>query len=446
MVSKERSVFTALFVTFGLASLILAMIHLSRGPAGLVEAAGAAPDASEEVYIPAGEFLMGCAADIWSRCDLDTQPMHAVYLDAYYIDKTEVTASQYVECVAAGVCPEPEYKGASLDVFDVSSTNPYPITHVTWDHADTYCRWAGKRLPTEAEWEKAAHGPSWQIYPWGTEAPTCELLNFNRCEGRPMPVGSYPEGASPYGLLDMAGNVREWVSDFYRRDYYSRSPYFNPQGPEEEITVGEHLLRGGSWKDDFGGVTTWIRFDEAETHYIYKAGFRCARSATGGGTPTPTLTPTPTPTPTPYAAQTLDDEGGAVWLARPERLAFLEVAPRSLTQTTEITLTYSDLPVSHALSGIDHAFRIQAESGAPGSVSAQDRLVAPAAVLVTFPSHTTLISGTVNLYRLDGGTWITDGITLIEQGMNYLHARIDYAGVYAILGRTNRLYLPMTTR
>jgi formylglycine-generating enzyme required for sulfatase activity len=446
MMLKRRMLIASVMIAVVLVSLGSMMVRFRQTPVASAAERETARLDDEEVYIPAGEFLMGCASDIWSGCDGDSQPIHAVYLDAYYIDKTEVTVAEYQACVDAGVCTAPDYDAAAVEPATVSGADgpldPYPITHMTWAYADTYCRWVGKRLPTEAEWEKAAHGPGWQVYPWGNEAPTCELVNFDNCEGRALPVGSYPEGASPYGVLDMAGNVREWVNDFYMKPYYSRSPYFNPQGPAEELTVGEHLLRGGSWKDDFGGITTWIRLDEAETHYIYKVGFRCARSADGGGTPVPTPIPTSTPTPTPYAARAIDGEGGAVWLARPDRLALVEMVPGALIRTAAITLTYSDAHVSTPLSGLDQAFYVEAgPEGARGN-----RLTAPAAVLVTFPNPSPLTSDSVRLYRLRAGAWVTDGITLTAQGANYLHAHIEHTGLYAILGSTNRLFLPMTMR
>ena len=430
---------TIVAVGSGLAILILSAFLISDATTALPDTVDAAVPASEEVLVPEGQFLMGCAPDIWSGCDSDSQPIHAVYLDAFYIDKTEVTVSQYYDCVAAGGCPLPEVPGASATSLDALAFDNNPVTYVTWLHSDAYCRWLGKRLPTEAEWEKAAHGPNWQIYPWGNEPPTCDRLNYDRCIGGVVPVGSYPQNASPYGALDMAGNVREWVNDFYLKAYYARSPYYNPQGPEPEDTKGEHLLRGGSWKDDYG-ITTWVRLDEAETYYIYKAGFRCARPAPSSATPTPS------PTATPFAAQTVTDRGGAVWLPKPDHLTLVQVPAGSLSYTTALTLTYAEAAVSDPLSGIGHTFRVQALSAAPENPALPGALEKPVEIAVAFPEHLHTISGTLELYRLDHGAWITEGITGTHWGSNYMNAYVRYPGVYAVLGRTNRLFLPLVVR
>ena len=424
----------------GLAILILSAFLVLDASTALPEAVGTAALASEEVLVPEGQFLMGCAPDIWPGCDGDSQPIHAVYLDAFYIDKTEVTVSQYYGCVAAGVCQPPEISGASTIAPEILAVDDNPITYMTWLHADTYCRWLGKRLPTEAEWEKAAHGPNWQIYPWGNEPPTCDRLNYDRCVGGVVPVGSYPQNASPYGALDMAGNVREWVNDFYLKPYYTHSPYYNPQGPDPEDTKGEHLLRGGSWKDDYG-ITTWVRLDEAETYYIYKAGMRCARSA-----PSSAPTPTPSPTATPFAAQTVGDRGGAVWLPKPDHLTLIQVPAGSLSYTTALTLTYTEAAVSDPLSDIGHTFRVEVLSAAPENPVLPGALEQPLEIAVVFPEHLHTISGTLELYRLDHGVWITEGITGTQWGSNYMDAYVHYPGLYAVLGRTNRLYLSLAVR
>lgn len=193
-------------------------------------------DGSEMVYIPAGEFLMGT-----SRYR-NEKPEHVVYLDAYWIDRYEVTNAQYRQCIEAGEC--------SGDVEDYPEDD-YPAVYVTWYEAEAYCIWAGGRLPTEAEWEKAARGIKEQDYPWGDESPNCELANSAGCEGNTMPVGSYPEGASPYGVMDMAGNVWEWVADWYKNDYYRRSPNSNPIGP---VTGDCKVIRGGSWYSTGVGI------------------------------------------------------------------------------------------------------------------------------------------------------------------------------------------------
>ena len=169
---------------------------------------------SDEVYIPAGSFGMGCAADYSTiHCDADATPIHLVYLDAFFIDKLEVTNAQYAACRAAGVCPAP------LSVASVTRpdyyTNPkysqYPVLNVPWTYANAYCQWMGKRLPTEAEWEKAARGTDLRPFAWGLEEPTCARSNIailrpgevlpQPCIGDTVAVGSYPQNASPYGVL-----------------------------------------------------------------------------------------------------------------------------------------------------------------------------------------------------------------------------------------------------
>jgi serine/threonine-protein kinase len=158
----------------------------------------------------------------------DERAVHEVRLDAFWIDRTLVTNSQYIDCVVAGGCTSP-----LEDVphhFGRPGYSDYPVVNVSWDQAQAYCAWAGRRLPTEAEWERAARGDDGRLYPWGNESPTCKHGNFKECDNGLMPVGSFELGASPYGALDMAGNVWEWVGDWYSPSYYSISPLDNPTG------------------------------------------------------------------------------------------------------------------------------------------------------------------------------------------------------------------------
>jgi formylglycine-generating enzyme required for sulfatase activity len=167
----------------------------------------------------------------------DEFPAHRVYLDTYWIDKTEVTNAMYVKCLKAGKCAALE-TGFS-EAYDKPGKDNYPVRMVNWNQAKAYCQWAGRDLPTEAQWEKAARGADGRIYPWGNDWKE-NLANQN---GDVLPVGTYPAGASPYGVLDMAGNVWEWVKDWYAYDYYASSPEKNPSGP----TKGEvNIIRGGS--------------------------------------------------------------------------------------------------------------------------------------------------------------------------------------------------------
>ncbi len=212
-------------------------------------------DPSTTIYIAAGYFWMGC--ELSFNCPADEMPTHQVMLDAYWIDKNLVTNAQYAYCVSAGACTPP-YDTSSMtrsSYYGNPAFANYPVINERWSQANDYCAWAGKRLPSEAEWEMAARGAivggtgHVYSYPWGNQAPTCSLANFtdgsNLCVGDTSAVGSYPGGASPYGVLDMAGNVWEWVNDWYGENYYSVAPTnYNPPGPASGI---EKVVRGGSW-------------------------------------------------------------------------------------------------------------------------------------------------------------------------------------------------------
>jgi serine/threonine-protein kinase len=234
---------------------------------------------AEEILIPAGSFQMGCdSSNSAETCSSNEQPLHTVTLSAYTIDKYEVTNARYKACVDAGGCTAPQ----SVDswtrspYYGTSTYADYPVINVTWHQASAFCAWSGKRLPTEAEWEKAARGSSdTRKYPWGNSALDCTKLNYNWCVGDTSRVGSYPSGASPYGVMDMAGNVDEWVQDWYSSDYYSVSPSENPPGP---ATGTWRVLRGGSWYYYVNFVRSAARDLNIPDIWYVGSGFRCVRS------------------------------------------------------------------------------------------------------------------------------------------------------------------------
>ena len=246
------------------------------------------------VFVPAGEFQMGsteaqvqvaitaCVKDGNSQSDCNDlfaneKPAHTVYLDSFWIDQTEVTNGRYAQCASAGGCVVPKKINSEFisNYYGDSQFTDYPVINIDWNQADAYCKWAGRRLPTEAQWEKAARGTDGRTYPWG-EGMDCNKANYPKQDGfcgheAETKVGSYPAGASPYGALDMAGNTWEWVADWYGP--YSSSSQKNPQGPS---TGEEKVLRGGIWYTfQYFGYRSANRFIIAPN---YPGGIRCAVS------------------------------------------------------------------------------------------------------------------------------------------------------------------------
>ena len=227
------------------------------------------------LYVPAGKFTMGS-----DNGEPDEKPVHKVALDAFWIDQTEVTNKMYGLCVAADACKEPTNTSSSThsSYYGNSDFDTYPVIYVDWNMAKTYCEWAGRRLPTEAEWEEAARGTDGRIHPWGNSAPNDNLLNYNGTIGDTTAIGKYPNGASPYGALDMAGNVDEWVADWYSNTYYQNSPSANPPGPDSGLY---RVLRGGSWIFIYSGADrSSSRIWSSPANSVNIDGFRCAMSAT----------------------------------------------------------------------------------------------------------------------------------------------------------------------
>jgi len=225
------------------------------------------------VYVPAGDFLMGSVAGVAYE---NEYPQHTVYLDAFWIDRTEVTNAMYALCVAADTCSPPADINSSTrsEYYGNSGYDHYPVIYVNWDDANTYCTWAGRSLPTEAEWEKAARGTDGRTYPWG-EGIDCTLANLSGCVGDTSEDGIFRSGTSPYGALDMAGNVWEWVADWFDSGYYSTSLLSNPTGPSS----GRYrVLRGGSWDSYGNSLRVAYRGWDIRDAMRFHTGFRCALS------------------------------------------------------------------------------------------------------------------------------------------------------------------------
>jgi formylglycine-generating enzyme required for sulfatase activity len=241
---------------------------------GVIAASPAAPQ--DRVRIPAGVFFMGCNKKVDGDCQSDEKPGRKVFVGKYYIDRTEVTVKQYARCVNAGKCSRPEKDGECN--WGKPGRKSHPVNCVTWHQADAYCRWMGGRLPSEAEWEKAARGGDGRKFPWGDAEPDCDRVVMSTETGgcgrrSTWPVCSKEEGNSPCGLCDMSGNVWEWVADWYQPDYYLLGPIRNPKGPAQGTYRSE---RGGSWY----GISKYLRASNRDRDLPGtqddSIGFRCA--------------------------------------------------------------------------------------------------------------------------------------------------------------------------
>jgi formylglycine-generating enzyme required for sulfatase activity len=224
----------------------------------------------ELAYIPAGDFLMGSTQFDTNR-ETNEEPQHTVYLDPFWISKTQVTNAMFTACVNAGVCKYSASHTTNPKYLDPLYAS-HPVVYIAWDMAQIFCDWTGGRLPTEAEWEKAARGPNGAKYPWGEDQPRVKLNNANNVIGNTTPVGIFPFGKSYYGLMDMGGNVREWVSDWYDPNYYQNSPTKNPQGPETGVTK---VLKGASYSDPYRYSRPASRLSHEPGSPGLVRGFRC---------------------------------------------------------------------------------------------------------------------------------------------------------------------------
>lgn len=288
--------------------VIGALLFLTFSPTSPVVGS---PLSTEMVMVPAGEFLMGNPDDGLSYDD--EQPQRKVYVGSFLIDRYEVTNALYQQFVNATGHAAPSHQKPELSLWHDKTPLPgseqHPVVNVSWEDAVAYCRWQDKRLPTEAEWEKAARGLDGRRYPWGNEWDLTQANSASYWAGRTiefkdgkewkafwvtgdgaqisherglngevltMPVGSFPDGASPYGLFDMTGNASEWVQDWYEPYSYLNAPLSDPQGPNGQLLK---VVRGGSWLKPARNLRTSDRDYGYPTDRASGIGFRCAKDA-----------------------------------------------------------------------------------------------------------------------------------------------------------------------
>jgi formylglycine-generating enzyme required for sulfatase activity len=273
----------------GVAALLAASVgeapdgpSVKNGTAGSV-ATIKGKDGAPMILIPAGPFLMGSNDGLPNE-----RPEHTVMLNAYYIDQFEVTAGRYQKFLESAKHDLPP----TWDDEAAQAMGDLPAVGMSWKDAAAYCKWAGRRLPTEAEWEKAARGTDGRRYPWGHMQPFVDIANYNRgvwvseavtlvpvnsgLEGMSVRHGLKEGGKSPYGLFHMAGNAAEWVADWYDREYYLKSPDKNPTGP---ATGEKRVMRGGSWADLPTALRVTARFSAEQEFEDRTIGFRCGMDA-----------------------------------------------------------------------------------------------------------------------------------------------------------------------
>ena len=280
MNGQQMMAWTGLSLLAGVLCLGAAEPQSLKGGQVLSPEAGRGRDGAPMILIPAGPFTMGSTDGLPNE-----RPEHRITLDAFFIDQYEVTLSFYRKFLESGKYESPP----TWDDEAATTVGDRPATGMKWESAAAYCQWAGKRLPTEAEWEKAARGTDGRRYPWGDMQPFVDIANYNRgmwvseaitlvavtsgLEGMSVRHGLKEGGKSPFGLFHMAGNAAEWVADWYGRDYYQRTPEKNPPGP---ATGEKRVLRGGSWADLPAALRVTARFSAEADYEDRTIGFRCA--------------------------------------------------------------------------------------------------------------------------------------------------------------------------
>ena len=260
-------IFTAFLVLAGCTSFSFGNRKKGSAPAEL-------QDRKQMVSIAAGSFEMGAL-----QGEPDEYPPHMVEVDAFLLDRTEVTVGAYKNCVRARICPLVSVTSSSEEKDSTSVTDAHPVVGVNWANAQAYCEWVGKRLPTEAEWERAARAAHHSPYPWGGGFEVSYVNGRGTEDGyaRTAPVGSFPSGASLSGVWDLAGNAAEWTADWYEATYYQKSPAKNPKGPKEP--TGSKVVRGGSFTDNDYLLRAVARMGLDPNVSNDAVGFRCAADA-----------------------------------------------------------------------------------------------------------------------------------------------------------------------